>query len=136
MHRNASRLRQRARRHRFTKLVQEALSDLPEPVQAMLNNVAVIVEDEPSGAHLRESADGVEGEPEELFGLYQGIPLSRRDSHYSLVTPDRITVFQGPLERAFRTRVEMREQVRVTVLHELAHHIGFEEDQLERMGLA
>jgi predicted Zn-dependent protease with MMP-like domain len=53
-----------------------------------------------------------------------------------LVTPDRITVFQGPLERAFRTRAEMREQVRVTVLHELAHHLGFEEDQLERMGLA
>lgn len=113
--------------------MQEALSDLPEPVQAMLDNVAVIVEDEPTGAHISESADG---EDEELFGLYQGIPLSRRDSYYSLVTPDRITVFQGPLERAFLTRGEMREQVRVTVLHELAHHLGFEEDQLERMGLA
>lgn len=133
MHRNASRIHQRARRHRFTKLVQQALSDLPEPVQAMLDNVAVIVEEEPTRADVGESADG---EHEELFGLYQGIPLSRRDSHYSLVTPDRITVFQGPLERAFQTRGEMREQVRVTVLHELAHHLGFEEDQLERMGLA
>jgi predicted Zn-dependent protease with MMP-like domain len=133
MHRNASHLRQRARRHRFTTLVREALSDLPDPVQSMLSNVAVIVEDEPSSVHM---GDMGESDDEELFGLYQGIPLSQRDSHYSLVTPDRITVFQGPLERAFRTRAEMREQVRVTVLHELAHHLGFEEDQLERMGLA
>jgi predicted Zn-dependent protease with MMP-like domain len=113
--------------------VREALSDLPDPVQSMLSNVAVIVEDEPSSVHM---GDMGESDDEELFGLYQGIPLSQRDSHYSLVTPDRITVFQGPLERAFRTRAEMREQVRVTVLHELAHHLGFEEDQLERMGLA
>lgn len=113
--------------------MREALSDLPDPVQAMLNNVAVIVEDEPTDA---QRSDMAESDEEELFGLYQGIPLSQRDSHYSLVTPDRITVFQGPLERTFRTRAEMREQVRVTVLHELAHHLGFEEDQLERMGLA
>ncbi|MDQ4099874.1 MAG: metallopeptidase family protein [Chloroflexota bacterium] len=99
----------------------------------MLDNVAVIVQDEPTDEQLRDTAGDDDGE---LFGLYQGIPLAQRDSNYSLVTPDRITVFQGPLERAFATREEIREQVRVTVLHELAHHLGFDEDQLEGMGLA
>lgn len=133
MHPNASRLQQRARRRRFTTLVEQALGDLPPSVQRMLNNVAVVVEDEPAPTHMDDMASS---DADELFGLYQGIPLSQRDAGYSLVTPDRITVFQGPLERAFRTREEMREQVRVTVLHELAHHLGFEEDQLDRMGLA
>ncbi len=102
-------------------------------MQAMLDNVAVIVQDEPTDEQLRDTAGADDGE---LFGLYQGIPLAQRDSNYSLVTPDRITLFQGPLERAFATREEIREQVRVTVLHELAHHLGFDEDQLEGMGLA
>ncbi len=133
MHRNASQQGRRARRQRFNALVRQALKELPDPVQAMLDNVAVIVQDEPTDEQLRDTAGDDDGE---LFGLYQGIPLAQRDSNYSLVTPDRITVFQGPLERAFATREEIREQVRVTVLHELAHHLGFDEDQLEGMGLA
>ena len=133
MHRKASEVGQRARRQRFAALVRQALKDLPDPVQAMLDNVAVIVQDEPTGEQLTGMTSADDGE---LFGLYQGIPLAQRDSNYSLVTPDRITVFQGPLERAFATREEIREQVRLTVLHELAHHLGFDEDQLEGMGLA
>ena len=133
MHRKASEVGRRARRQRFAALVQQALKDLPDPVQAMLDNVAVIVQDEPTGEQLNGMSSADDGE---LFGLYQGIPLAQRDSNYSLVTPDRITIFQGPLERAFATREEIREQVRLTVLHELAHHLGFDEDQLEGMGLA
>ncbi len=133
MHRKASEVGRRARRQRFAALVRQALKELPDPVQAMLDNVAVIVQDEPTGEQLTGMTSADDGE---LFGLYQGIPLAQRDSNYSLVTPDRITVFQGPLERAFATREEIREQVRLTVLHELAHHLGFDEDQLEGMGLA
>ena len=133
MHRKASEVGRRARRQRFAALVRQALKELPDPVQAMLDNVAVIVQDEPTDEQLKDMAGSDGGE---LFGLYQGIPLAQRDSNYSLVTPDRITLFQGPLERAFATREEIREQVRLTVLHELAHHLGFDEDQLEGMGLA
>ena len=133
MHPNAARLRQRARRHRFRALVRQALDELPMSVQTMLDNVVIVVEDEPTAAQRQETQASGESE---LFGLYQGIPLSQRTSGYSLVTPDRITVYQGPIERAFQSRREMQQQVRVTVLHELAHHLGFEEDQLERLGLA
>ncbi len=133
MHPKAARLRQRARQHRFRALVRQALDELPVPVRIMLDNVAVVVEDEPETARLDA---GTLSAGSELFGLYQGIPVSQRNSGYSLVTPDRITVFQGPIERAYRTRGEMRDQVRVTVLHELAHHLGFDEDQMDRLGLA
>ena len=106
----------------------EALDGLPEPVLAMLDNVDVVVEDEPTAEQL--------GGEESLFGLYQGVPLTQRDTAYSMVLPDKITVFRGPLERAYRNRLEMVRQVRITVLHELAHHVGFDEDRLDEIGLA
>lgn len=105
---------------------------MPYEVRSYLDNVAIIVEEEPTAAHW----DDADLEPgEELFGLYQGIPRVDRNSAYSMVTPDRITVFAGPLERACSTRAEFEDQVRVTVLHEVGHHLGYDEAGLEAMGL-
>lgn len=98
----------------------------------MLERVAIVVEVEPSPDHLSDSAMTIE---DDLLGLYQGIPLIDRDSAYSLVIPDRITLFVGPLERTSASRMELEEQIRITILHELGHHLGFDEDGLDSLGL-
>lgn len=98
----------------------------------MLDRVAIVVEVEPSPDHLSDSSTTPE---DDLFGLYQGIPLTDRDSAYSLVIPDRITIFVGPLDRSSTTRQELDEQIRITILHELGHHLGFDEDGLDSLGL-
>ena len=131
-----------ARRQRFERIVICALDGLSPEVVAMLDNVEVIVEDEPTAEQLalgrgypdpHESA-GDDGE-ETLFGLYEGVPLTRRGSDYHLVPPDRITIFRGPLERAYTSPQAIAREVRVTVMHELGHHLGFEEIGLETLGL-
>ena len=108
----------------------------------MLDNVEIIVEDEPTAEQLalgqgypepRESAGDVDEET--LFGLYEGVPLTQRGSDYHLVPPDRITIFRGPLERAYRSPQAIAREVRVTIMHELGHHLGFEESGLESLGL-
>jgi predicted Zn-dependent protease with MMP-like domain len=133
---------EQARRQRFERIVIRALDGLSPEVVAMLDNVEVIVEDEPTAEQLalgrgypdpHESA-GDDGE-ETLFGLYEGVPLTRRGSDYHLVPPDRITIFRGPLERAYRSPQAIAREVRVTVMHELGHHLGFEESGLETLGL-
>lgn len=98
----------------------------------MLESVAIIVETEPSSDHLTDSHLA---QDDALYGLYQGVPLTDRGSAYSLVAPDQITIFVGPLERSCETRRELDEQIRVTLLHELGHHLGFDEDGLESIGL-
>ncbi len=105
-----------------------ALRDLPNGVQRMLDNVAVVVEDEPSSDQLLEM-DG-----DTLFGLYQGVPLTERGSGYSMVLPDKITVFRRPIEDACSTPQQIEDEVRITVIHELAHHLGIDEDRLEELG--
>jgi predicted Zn-dependent protease with MMP-like domain len=133
---------EQARRQRFERIVIRALDGLSPEVVAMLDNVEVIVEDEPTAEQLvlgqgypdpLESA-GDDGE-ETLFGLYEGVPLTRRGSDYHLVPPDRITIFRGPLERAYTSPQAIAREVRVTVMHELGHHLGFEESGLETLGL-
>ena len=100
----------------------------------MLDNVAILVENEPGPDHFDDLSEHPDGE--EIFGLYQGIPRTERDSGYSLVTPDRITIFSGPLERACESQADLIEQVRITVLHELGHHLGLDEDGLDAIGLS
>ena len=119
-------------RGRFLKLVRRALADLPEPFATELDNVDSLVEKR-HNKHHRQSVGLEPGET--LFGLYEGVPQTERDSGYGMVLPDTITIFQEPLEREFRDDSELVEEVRVTVLHELAHHFGMSDAELERLGL-
>ncbi len=124
MQTRSSRARRRLDQHRFRLAVQQALESLPTEIERRLDNVVVTVEDEPDASRT-----------ESLFGIYEGIPLTERTSGYGLVTPDRIVIYRGPLERSFPNQRELVEQIRVTVLHELGHHLGFDEDRLDRIGL-
>ena len=119
-------------RGRFLKLVRRALADLPEPFSNILDNVDILVEKSPTKYH-RESVGLEPGDT--LFGLYEGVPQTERDSGYGMVLPDTITIFQEPLEREFQDDAELVEEVRITVLHELAHHFGMSDAELERLGL-
>jgi predicted Zn-dependent protease with MMP-like domain len=118
----------RARRKRFERSVERAVARLPVHIREHLNNVQIVVEDEPPAG----DRDG----DDELFGLYEGTPLAERDGSYSMVLPDKITVFRGPLERAFADPAEMEAEIQITVWHELAHHFGFDEDAIDGLGLA
>jgi predicted Zn-dependent protease with MMP-like domain len=120
-------------RTEFEQLVAEALDGLPADIRQMLDNVEITVEAWPSPATLRS----VGLRPGQLlFGLYQGVPKTRRTSHYGLVLPDKITIYQGAIERVCRTPASIRMQVRKTVLHELAHHFGLDDDRLREIGAA
>jgi predicted Zn-dependent protease with MMP-like domain len=126
-------LAMKARQHRLRQAVARVVEGLPDEIQDLLEDVAIVVEDEPSTDHLVDA--GLDPD-DELFGLYQGIPQTERGSSYSLVTPDRIIIFAGPLERSCETRREFDEQIRITLLHELGHHLGFDEGGLDTLGLS
>ena len=113
--------------------MQRVVDSLPEEIQELLEDVAIVVQDEPDDRQRRESE--LEGD-DELFGLYQGVPRTERGSGYTIVAPDRITIFAGPLSRACATRHDLEEEIRTTVLHELGHHLGYDEDGLEALGLS
>jgi len=112
-------------------LVIEAIDTIPAEFARHLHNVAVVVEDEPDRALLERL--GLDPARQTLFGLYQGVPLSRRPHDFAGL-PDRITIFAGPLARACRTADELRRQVRVTVVHEIAHFFGIDERRIRRLG--
>jgi predicted Zn-dependent protease with MMP-like domain len=118
-------------RQEFEELVLEALDGLPPDIARMLDNVEVTVTGWPSAAALRRA--GVRP-GQTLFGLYEGVPQTQRTSHYGLVLPDKITIFQGPIVRIRRTPEGIREQVRRTVIHELAHHFGISDERLRELG--
>ena len=110
----------------FEDLVGKALDGLPEEFAELLDNVVVTVEDEPS----TEDLESVGLEPEdELFGLYHGVPIGERDSYYSAL-PDRVVLYRGPLVRACRSRREILREVRDTVIHELGHYFGLEDEEM------
>jgi predicted Zn-dependent protease with MMP-like domain len=115
----------------FERLVAEAMDGLPERFRRRLANVDVVVEDEPSREQL-VSAGLPPGET--LLGLYQGTPLTERTSYYGMVLPDKISIFRGPIERYCRSRREIREQVRQTIVHEFAHHFGLSDEELDELG--
>ncbi len=113
----------------FYELVERALEGLPPELSALLDNVAIVVDEWPD-----YSTPLVADDPEDtLYGLYEGVPLTERGWGYSGVLPDKITIFRGPLERDFEPD-ELEEQVRITVVHEIAHYFGFDEDRLEELG--
>lgn len=117
-------------RKAFEALVAEAVQHLPRQFKDRLNNVAIIVEDYPSEELLERM--GVP-EDETLFGLYEGVPLTRRGFEAPL-HPDRILIFQGPLEEACNSPEEIKEEVRITLVHEIAHFFGIDDDTLEERG--
>ena len=117
-------------RSRFQRLVEEALREIPRRFRSAMQNVAVIVEDEPSPQILEE----MEIEPpDSLFGLYQGTPLPNRGWGYGNALPDRISIYQGPIEEACEDDDEIRDCVAETVIHEFGHYFGMDEDQIEEI---
>lgn len=118
----------RVSRHGFERLVLKALEELPPSFRERLDNVDVVVKDWPSHEDLEEADLS---DPNELFGLYQGIPLTER-YHYDMALPDKITIFRRPIEAACDTRRDVVREVRATVIHELAHHFGISDAELEQ----
>ena len=115
----------------FEQLVAQALDDLPEDVHRHLHNIEVVVADWPTTAELRS----VGMKPGQLLlGLYHGVPLTKRGNHYGMVLPDKVTIFQGPIEQICRTPEQVIRQVQRTVKHELAHHFGISDDRLRDLG--
>ena len=119
----------RLSRREFHKLVAEAMEDLPPPVQQVMENVEVFVEPWPSGEQLESTGTR---DRYGLLGLYEGIPLIDRD-HYNMVLPDRISLFHHPLEAVCSSVEELAEEVRATIIHEIAHHVGGSDEDLERI---
>lgn len=106
---------------RFAQLVEEALDGIPESLGRRMDNVALFVDDE--------------APPGRLFGLYQGVPLTSRDAYgIGVSMPDRITIFRRTICSACASEDEVREQVRVTVIHEVAHHFGIDDARLDELG--
>lgn len=106
----------------FDRLVVDALDDLPVELAALMDNVVVLVEDAPPPGE------------EDLLGVYDGIALTERDSSYSLQLPDRILLFREPLQAISPTHEELARQIRITVIHEVAHHFGIDDARLEHYG--
>ena len=115
----------------FEKLVEDALDSLPAEVQRLLENVAIVIEDEPSEDQL---ADEEMNDDETLYGLYEGVPATAWGADWAAV-PNKITLFRLPLEEDFPEPEELTEEVRRTVIHELAHHAGFDDDRLHELDL-
>ena len=110
----------------FEKLVGEALDGLPPDFAEALENVAVVVEEEPEPGLLADM--GMEPD-EELLGLYLGVPITERDSQYQSL-PDRVAIYRGPVLRCCRSRREVVREVRDTVVHELGHYFGLDDDEM------
>jgi predicted Zn-dependent protease with MMP-like domain len=108
------------------------LSDLPDSFRQSLSNVDIVVKRRPSPADYRY-AGAKRGVC--LYGLYEGVPLSERGSGYGLVAPDKITLFREPLERDFPDGRELAEEIRKTVLHEIAHFFGMSEESVTELGI-
>jgi predicted Zn-dependent protease with MMP-like domain len=132
------RRRERARRApgrpyraRFERLVDRALRQLPARWAEKLDNVAIVVADQPT-PHQRAAA-GVAPDAD-LYGLYEGIPQPQRPSSYGMVLPDRITIFQRSIEADCRSEAEIVAEIRHTIIHELAHHFGIDDDRLQQLG--
>lgn len=115
----------------FERTVAEALDSLPPDAQRLLANVAVVIEDWPTADQAWEGTGADDGW---LYGLYEGTPIVEYAAD-QVPFPNKITLFRGPLEADFPHPGDLAEEVRITVLHELAHHVGMDHDRLEQLGL-
>jgi len=119
------------RHRRFEDLVDEALAAIPMPFAAALDEVAIVIDDEPSADQLRESELD---DDETLYGLYEGVARTEYAADW-IVAPNRITLFRLPLEADFPDPDELADEVRITVIHELAHHLGIDDERLHDLGV-
>jgi predicted Zn-dependent protease with MMP-like domain len=123
----------RISRERFEELTFEiaeaVLAELPPDLRAEAETVVLEIEDRPT-------PEQIPGPGQTLLGLYEGVPLVQRHADAVLMQPDRITLFREPLQTLARTEVELRRQIRKTLIHEIGHFFGFDEDELKRRGWA
>ncbi|MCK6565676.1 MAG: metallopeptidase family protein [Dehalococcoidia bacterium] len=108
------------------------MASLPHELLGRVHNVDIVIERRPSAMDRKMA--GI-GPGRLLLGLYHGVPLTHRGENYNLVPPDKISIYQEPIEAICATDEEVRDQVRKTVLHELAHYFGIDDDRLEELGL-
>lgn len=118
---------------RFEALVAKALDRLPAEFQAHLENVSVVIAEEPDQELLESMGFDPDDPDDTLFGLYEGVPLTERRHDDSLL-PDHITIFRRPLLEWAESEEEVVDEVRITVLHEIGHFFGMDEDRLEELG--
>lgn len=121
----------RLSRKAFEALVVRALDTIPDAIRARMDNVEIVIEDWPSEE--QHTALGLEPD-DALFGLYEGTPLIERGITSNPLLPDKITIFQGPLDAACESDGEIAEEIRRTVVHEVAHHFGIDESRLHELG--
>ena len=114
----------------FDKIISQAMDELPEEYIKNLNNVAITYADEPT--HEQRQKQKLRDD-QTLLGLYEGIPLTKRNSGYNLVLPDKITIFKKPLLRASQDENSFRNQVKHTLWHEIAHHYGLDHERIREI---
>ena len=125
-------LRWTAPRHRrFEDLVAEALAAIPMPFAAALDEVAIVIEDEPSSEQLRDNELAAD---DTLYGLYEGVARTEYGADW-IAIPNRISLFRLPLEADFADPDDLADEVRLTVIHELAHHLGIDDERLHSLGI-
>lgn len=122
--------RESRREAAFERLVDRAIASIPAPFAAALDEVAIVIEDEPSGQQLADNDVPPDGS---LYGLYEGVPRTAYAADWAMA-PNRITLFRWPLEDDFGDASELEAEVRATVVHELAHHLGIDDDRLDELG--
>jgi predicted Zn-dependent protease with MMP-like domain len=114
----------------FEKLVDEALGLIPAELRRLMDNVQIVIEDAPSAEVLADM--GIPAD-DTLYGLYEGTPLTERTTDYGAL-PDRITIYREPLSEDFDDPQELRQEIARTVIHEIAHHFGIEDERLTALG--
>lgn len=110
---------------RFEELVDQALDAIPDELAAQVHNLVVLVEEWPP-----------EGEPQDTLGLYDGVALTDRNDLYGLTLPDRIFIFRQPLQQMCVDETDLAAEIRITVVHEIAHHFGIDDEKLHQLGWA
>jgi predicted Zn-dependent protease with MMP-like domain len=108
------------------------LDELPEEFREQMHNIEIVVQKRPSKSQLAEI--DLNSQHEVLYGLYEGVPLPDRSAFDPPILPDKITLFSEPLLSDFPDREELREQIRLTVIHEIGHYFGMDEDEIEKLG--
>jgi predicted Zn-dependent protease with MMP-like domain len=127
----SARLRRRRADDRFERLVERALDAIPQPFRAALDEVAIVIEEDATPDQLELSGLGPD---DALYGLYEGTPRTEWGADM-VAFPNKISLFRLPLEEDFPDPDELADEVRITVIHELAHHLGIDDDRLDELGL-